>query len=216
MFRASIVFIICLGLITTNCTGSKPASAQSITISDGSVGFIIDADTNQAIGTGFVAVSSKQVITADHVAKAKKNLIYRGVGQTVEKNHILKLKSSLPEFDLAVFSTVEEVCKVPLPLGDIRRIRVGDRIFYLGFKVEARSIEANIATVIMVNTSTSNTTTVEFLDFVGVGKPGFSGGPVFDTNGSVIAVMRAASTKRTPVGEQLINRAFSTRSLLTQ
>ena len=52
---------------------------------------------------------------------------------------------------------------------------------------------------------------VEFLEFEGVGRPGYSGGPVFDTSGNVIAIVGKAWTKQGVKGgpERLINRAFS-------
>ena len=205
-------------LVNGNFIGPEPTSKLqdkvSITIRDGSVGFIVDADTNQAIGTGFVAMSARQVVTCDHVAKARKNLIYAGVGQTVDRSHRLTLKTSMPDVDIAVFSTDEDVCDTPLVLGDIRGMSAGDRIIYLGFKVEAKSIEANTSTVIAVVTSRDSG--VEYMDFVGVGKPGFSGGPVFNGKGNVVALMREAFTKPTSTGAILINRAFSTRPLMKQ
>lgn len=53
--------------------------AQSITIDNGSIGIIIDGNTNQKIGTGFVFISKKQVVTCAHVANVSNKLFYQAV-----------------------------------------------------------------------------------------------------------------------------------------
>ena len=56
---------------------------------------------------------------------------------------------------------------------------------------------------------------VDFLEFEGKGLPGFSGGPVFNQEGKVVAIMREAWTKRGVKGGPavLLNRAFSVQIL---
>jgi hypothetical protein len=56
----------------------------------------------------------------------------------------------------------------------------------------------------------------DFLEFEGVGVPGFSGGPVFDINGKVVALMREAWARRglqPGAPDVLVNRAFSTDTI---
>jgi S1-C subfamily serine protease len=52
----------------------------------------------------------------------------------------------------------------------------------------------------------------DFIEFEGVALPGYSGGPVFDAQGRVIAIIREAWWKTDPragTSRWLINRAFS-------
>src|SRR5207244_13556349 len=87
----------------------------------------------------------------------------------------------------------------------------GDNIVYLGWKAGTNNLQADAISVSAVGTVLNGNTTVSFLEFFGVGRPGYSGGPVFDQQGNVIALMREAWTKRGINGgdEVLMNRAFS-------
>jgi len=52
---------------------------------------------------------------------------------------------------------------------------------------------------------------IDFLEFEGQGRPGYSGGAVLNSRGEIVAVMREAWTKQGVKGGPpiLINRAFS-------
>jgi len=92
----------------------------------------------------------------------------------------------------------------------------GDRIFYIGFDSEKskelghKSLLVNQSKITAMGEQLNYTGNAQFIEFIGVGKPGYSGGPVFDWNGKLIGLMREAWQKRgLKVGEEiLINRAF--------
>jgi hypothetical protein len=81
----------------------------------------------------------------------------------------------------------------------------------VGLDVERRGIAGNWAPVEAIGAVESGDAAADFLEFVGQGKPGYSGGPVFDTNSNVVAVMREAWLQQSLRGgtARLMNRAFS-------
>jgi hypothetical protein len=95
--------------------------------------------------------------------------------------------------------------------GDIRRVRPSDQIVYIGWDSRSNSFSISAATVSAIGTAFNEGGTVEFLEFEGHGVPGYSGGPVFNTKGEVIALLPEAWTKRGIKGgpDILVNRAFS-------
>ena len=208
---AIVLIAVCLSVMNLKVNG------QSVTIGRGSVGIIFDSSGKQALGTGFVAIDKKQVITCSHVVSIGSQWIYQPVGKEDGRVYKLQMKRLLPQYDLAVLSAEEEICDKPLLLGSFQELQPGDQVFYLGLKVEIGTVEANIAAVYAKGKAKEGEKIVEFVEFVGVGKPGFSGGPVFTTKGKVIAVMREAWLKRGLMGREeiLMNRAFSSDPLNT-
>ena len=65
--------------------------------------------------------------------------------------------------------------------------------------------------IIRSNTGLGTPAIVDFIEFTGEGRPGYSGGPVLNMEGRVVGLMREAWTKRGVKGgaEYLVNRAFS-------
>ena len=201
-----------------SCVATCIAEGQSISFDIDSVGVIIDDGINQNIGTGFVFGRNRDVITCAHVAAERTNLVYDSIDPT-NKEVRLSLKYILPRFDLAVL-TMNEGSPFPLKpveLGDIKRIRPGDTVMYVGWKQGTQLLAVNTAVVTATGSVVNDGAIVEFLEFEGEGRPGYSGGPVFSTKGEVIAIMREAWTKRGVKGgpEILVNRAFSVGILST-
>jgi S1-C subfamily serine protease len=190
--------------------------AQAINIDVESIGVISDASTGQKLGTGFITARNSDVVSCAHVVAGRTNLVYDSADETNSVRR-LSLKYILPRFDLAVLRVEQTVPTKSMPLGDIRRIRPGDRIIYLGYKQGTHGIQANTAIVSATGAVLNDGAIVDFLEFQGEGLPGYSGGPVFDMSGGVVAVMREAWTKQGVKGgpQELINRAFSVGVLST-
>jgi S1-C subfamily serine protease len=116
---------------------------------------------------------------------------------------------------LAVFAIKDSIHFRPLQFGDIHRIRPGDKVIYLGWNEQERAFKVDQAIIAAIGAALNEGITVQFIEFEGFGIPGYSGGPVFDASGKVVAIMREAWLKKGIKGgkEFLINRAFSIESI---
>jgi S1-C subfamily serine protease len=173
----------------------------------------------RTIGSGFVFGPNKDVVTCAHVfidalSLGETNLFYSA--QSFKMPRALKFKYFLPRFDLAVFTMSPTVEGEPMVVGDFKKMRPGDKIYYYGLDTRygSKDIPAarmNEGSISAIGSALNEGVTIDFLEFEGVGIPGYSGGPVFNKNGELVAVMREAWTKKgiKGGGEILINRAFS-------
>jgi S1-C subfamily serine protease len=185
-------------------------------------GVIQLAQNGQSIGSGFVFGPQNDVVTCWHVKYAAENILHDTnlVFLSGMNRYNLKFKYMLPKYDLAVFSPSPEIKTPPFKAGDFKKLRPGDTIFYSGYD-ESKSTPSCSMTVInssqiaAVGCAMNDDVVVDFLEFQGVGMPGYSGGPVFNSDGEVVAIMREAWTKKGVRGGDsiLINRAFSVEIL---
>jgi S1-C subfamily serine protease len=182
------------------------STAQSFPVVNDQLGTIYDSHTNM-IGTAFSAGSRSHIITCAHVA-ASDAYLYQWANTNLFCT--IKLIYVLPRYDLAVFQSELPLPSDPLRFGDIHRIRPGDLIVYAGRDGPALKVSAT--NVLAVGTALNEGANIDFLEFAGRGVPGYSGGPVFNLQGQIIAIMREAWTKRGVKGgdPMLMNRAFST------
>jgi len=176
------------------------------------LGVIIHSGSTNIVGSAFVLGEHKEIVTCAHVVLGATNYSYVSVNQVKRP---LRLKYVLPKYDLAVLTTDVSIPGEPFKVGDFKRIRPGDRVFYVGFDQRIRGVQINTAIVSAVGAALNDGITVDFLEFEGVGIPGYSGGAVLNENGELIAVMREAWVKRGVKGGEagLINRAFSMEML---
>lgn len=171
-----------------------------------------------AIGSAFVCGHDKDVVTCAHVAIDAAqfahctNLYY--VAPNMAK--LLKLKYCLPRYDLAVYSPDSEIPGDAFPMGDFKKVRPNDTIWYVGYDAAASTPDRPMdvmrnATITAIGSTVNDGAIVDFIEFQGKGRPGYSGGPVFNESGELIAIMREAWTKQGVKGGTtvLINRAFS-------
>lgn len=182
--------------------------SQNFKVASDELGTLYDEHTN-LIGSAFVVAPQKHIVTCAHVA-ADNPVFYHWVNTNI----FVRIRSLyvLPRYDLAVFECETNLPSKGFSFGDIHRIRPGDIIAYAGIEVQGGTMVVSAASVLGVGTAANDGVNIDFLEFVGIGKPGFSGGPVFNLNGEIVAVMREAWTKRGVKGGDsvLINRAFST------
>ena len=186
----------------------------SFNISYSSVGFITD-ETGFIIGTGFVFEKPNQVITCAHVIQ-KNKIFFRPV-KPEKTSYLLHLKTTYEAEDIAILISDDTICKEPLKYGTSDKISPGDQIVYIGYNQNESNdksivLKAHRAELSACGLVKNGGSIARFFEFQGEGIPGYSGGPVFDVNGGVIAIFRQAWTVKglkRGAPETLINRAFS-------
>lgn len=193
------------------------SKGQSISPDGPSIGFIV-FDNDVYSGTGFVLNTKRQVVTCAHVIDTTKNLFYVSGSLTspVLVKHKLKLINLMPEYDLALLQSDNDLCNRPLISEKSFNFIANQHLFYLGYNYTVsndtlKSLQANNAIISSVGKTFEGTTIIDFIEFSGVGIPGYSGGPVINDEGKVVGIMREAWLKQGVKGGQvqLINRAFS-------
>lgn len=182
---------------------------QSMRFDGECVGVLLGTE-GQVLGSGFSIGSPQRVLTCAHVAVAQSAFRYTYVPPG-KHMYPVSIETILPKYDLAVLRLEGTNQVAALPYGDVRRIRPGDQVVYAGYSTNDRALKVSVATVTAVGVAENEGISVDFLEFEGEGRPGYSGGPVFNVKGEVVAVMREAWTKRGVKGgnEVLVNRAFS-------
>lgn len=148
------------------------------------------------IASGFVLGPQKDVVTCWHVLEGGRTLYHDTnflfiSGQGVNE---LTLEYALPEYDLAVFSANPPISGTPFRAGDFAKLNEGDTIIYMGFDPKQSSIHVTATEIAYAWAAkkasvTNNGVKLDRVFFVGDAVPGWSGGPVFNTNLEVVAVM---------------------------
>jgi S1-C subfamily serine protease len=193
---------------------SRPAVSQ-ITLEPKAIGRIFLHSTDSiAIGTAFVAGASRSIYTCSHVALAD-TLWFNYIGSP-EQIFRLTVRYNLPAYDVTFLIRTGGSQPVSLPFGDFSRVHPGDVVYYVGWDspllryVLRKTIVSAKGTVLVEEGGT-----VDFIEFEGQAIPGYSGGPVVDQSGKVIAIIREG-WERTPLrggASVRVNRAFSTELL---
>ena len=190
---------------------------QSINWDENSVGFIV-LDDSLYCGTGFVLSNPNTVITCAHVVDSTKKISF--VVFNTEKPFTLELIKYDINNDIAVLKSQTDICQAPLLPDTAFKIYPSQHLFYLGYNISKSSshnktLQADKTFVSAVGKTQSGNKIVDFIEFIGVGIPGYSGCPIFNDNGKVIALMHEAWFKQGVKGGQvqLINRAFSIKPI---
>lgn len=206
MRRAPVLLLLFLA------AAAGAADTVQIRFSLESIGVIRQAGHERPVGTGFVLGEAHTVVTADHVVGTKGSYTYQAV-QKGSPEVPLSVGTRHSGHDLVVLnlSPDAELGGRPFQLGDFTRLSPGDTVVYLGWNAPKNKVALREAVISAVGKATYLGTTVDFLEFIGEGIPGWSGGPVLDLEGKVVAVMHEAWTKRGVKGGRtvLVNRAFS-------
>ena len=191
--------------------------SQSMTFEIYSIGTIIV--DGKPIGSGFIMEKSNKVVTCEHVIRGQKKVYFRP--QQRDSIYELSLISSDSEIDLAVLRSDKDITTKPLRGIKNFNIQPGQHLFYMGYNTQKSTPEIPVyqvdnAFVLATGITKIGNTLVKFIEFEGVGIPGYSGGPVFNDNGGVVAVMTQAWYRQGVKGGRkiLINRAFEISSLV--
>jgi S1-C subfamily serine protease len=159
-------------------------------------GAIMIRSNTLPIASGFTLGPQKDIVTCWHVFEGARDLYHDTnllfiSGQGVNN---LKLKYALPGYDLAVFSANPPISGAPFHAGDFAKLNEGDTIIYMGYDPKQSSkimtsTEIAYAWAVKKASRTNDGVKVDNVLFVGDTGPGWSGGPVFNTNLEVVAVI---------------------------
>jgi len=133
-----------------------------------------------SFGTGFFLDSNGLLVTNHHVLLGGS----RGVVKTLDHRmgEVLEILNDDPKLDLLIARTSLRRTK-PLTLGDSAAIRPGDKIFCLGYP-EGFQVTVSRGMVSALRKAED----IDLLQITARILPGYSGGPVFDSNGNVIGI----------------------------
>ena len=168
-----------------------------------------NASDTTAIGTAFVAGRSKAIYTCSHVVVAD-TLWFSYIGSNMVFR--IKLTYNLPAYDVAFLERTGGSQPFALEFGDFARVQPGDLVYYVGWDQIAQSHLLRKATVSAKGSVLlEEGAKVDFLEFDGQAIPGYSGGPVLDGAGKVVAMIREGWTRTSLKGgpSDRVNRAFS-------
>lgn len=178
----------------------------------GSVHLSTDTGRGERVGTAFVAGANHNVFTAAHVASPADTLWYT----PVDSQYIFRIhrEFSLPGYDLAVFSRTGGQQPSRINFGDFNRLRPGDTVRYSGWK-SGEAPKVHQSAVLSIGSTISDGVIVDYVEFVGEILGGYSGGPVLNLDGHVVAMIHGYVRVLHPkTGKELrVIRAFSIEPL---
>jgi S1-C subfamily serine protease len=224
---AAILTVWICGLFS----GSAQTNVNSMEKIQALTGTIFISRPADSIGSGFVFGPRRELVTCDHVVEYAMsqgqltNMFLMINRKTVKLN----LKTRLPKFDLAVFTSDSEIPGESFKVGDFKNIRPGEFVVYSGYdrqSVSTNSAQQTVTVVSLVHTAQVigagsamyDGHTVDFLEFRGEGVPGYSGGPVFNETGELVGILSEAIIEQGVKGGPvvLVNRAFSLDPLISK
>ncbi|MBT3509272.1 MAG: tetratricopeptide repeat protein [Nitrospina sp.] len=150
-------------------------------------------------GTGFLFSAKDYVITNWHVIRGTKNIQVKFLnGENIKAKVVLKD----PQNDI-VFLKLEQQPQLPpsdLKIGDSSKVRMGDKVFTIGYPAYWVMGENPKYTEGVVNaTSGLKDDPTVFQVSVQI-QPGNSGGPLFNSNGEVIGITQASLDPKVAMG----------------
>lgn len=185
--------------------------SEEVTVQLKTIGRIFKSVTDTtSIGTAFVAGTKKSIFTCSHVVISD-TLWFHGMQS--DYKYRISAKYKLPNYDLAYLERTAGTQIESLEFGDFNKIQAGDKILYIAWDKLKNAFFVDFAIVSATGSALINfQNKVDFIEFEGAAIPGYSGGPVFNMDGKVIAMIREAWSKKGIRGgnEIQIIRAFST------
>jgi S1-C subfamily serine protease len=181
---------------------NKPFRYASVKIGNETHGVITSDDSLKLegfLGSGFL-IDTNTIITCYHVFSEplKKPKYFVNMQGRIFP---IKLYDSLPNFDIAIYKANTKITYRPLPLGNFNDTNIGDTIFYLGYDADKQSHVVSSARVSKIDSINVNGSEVKRIFFEGTAIPGYSGGPILNSNGDVIALIDQLIANRTPTGD---------------
>ncbi|HWR83043.1 MAG TPA: serine protease [Candidatus Deferrimicrobium sp.] len=183
--KKAIVVQFSFAVILSISCATIPAVGKEYTISMKATGRVYSADGLTRIGTAFVAGKTHNIFLPAHVAKTE-TLSF--IPYDSYYSFAIEKKYVLDDLDLAVYKRTAGAHVDSYPLGDFDRVLPRDEIIYLGWESDTL-LRAQTATITAKGRCVHKTEIVDFVEFEGHGIPGYSGGPVFNSQGELVAMI---------------------------
>ncbi len=178
------------------CCSGRPVYGEDMEVNLVTIGRVYKTSEDSTyIGSAFAAGEQGNIYMAAHEAKID-TMWYRSFNPNPENHYSLKigLKYKIDRYDLAVYGHSGGMAE-SLPFGKFFLTRPGDKVLYIGWE-RSRVLQAHVATVIAQGKHWYKGEEVEFIDLEGRGIRGYSGGPVLNENGQVIAVITSGWSEK--------------------
>jgi S1-C subfamily serine protease len=151
-------------------------------------GFPTPPGPSRSTGSGFALDDQGFILTNAHVVEGAKEVKVRfGDGDLVK----VRVRGSDPSTDLAVLKADPSKVKLrPIPLGDSKRVKVGDQVIAIGnpFGLE-HTVTTGIVSALQRSIEAPNGFSIENAIQTDASiNPGNSGGPLLDGSGRVIGI----------------------------
>lgn len=190
----------------------------SVGVCNGQVGFnptaigrvLRRATDTTSIGTAFVAGESRSIYTCSHVVLS--DTMWFNCLSSPHQVFRIAVKYNLPAYDVAFLVRTGGSQPSSFAFGDFTRTQPGDTVYYVGWDAPAgQYILRKAAVSAKGSVIVEEGTKVDFIEFAGQAIPGYSGGPVLDRTGKVVAMIREGWERTSLRGgpSERVNRAFS-------
>jgi len=170
--------------------------------------------TEEDVRNGFgFAVKGYGIITCAHIAK-NDTMIFQPVTGTTDMKMVLKEK--LEAFDLATYQIIGEAMVDEYETGDFAALRPYDTVMYFGWEpAKLPRLKILRAVVSATGNVARRNESLHFIDFAGIMNPGYSGGPVLNREGKIVAIASECAIVKglKSSTEESIIRAFSLEPL---
>ena len=154
-----------------------------------------EREVSQGAGSGFLWDGLGHIVTSNHVIDtARRIYVQLDAGKPVEATVV----GRAPEYDLAVIRLSKAAASqfagiVPIPLGDSKSIRIGQRVYAIGnpFGLHRTLTQGIVSALDRELPTTSFREVLGVIQTDAAINPGSSGGPLLDSAGRLVGVNAA-------------------------
>ena len=163
-----------------------------------------DSLSKNPIGTGFL-VGKNFVFTCEHAVDGLSTFYY--LPYESKRSFRIAVRKTDTLHDLAVLICDDIICNRYISISPSFDPKIGDSLFYIGYDTKIDGFYVQLGRVQEVGHEKSQSSQVDYFNFNGKIRHGYSGGPVFDRSGEIIGIIKAARFIGSDVSEYA--RAYS-------